>query len=117
MADPTKVKDDPRNFPWLGRKLLFLDDMRNVTRIVYGLYAVCALLFLADFLYKKKTYLAAENFPGFYALYGFFMCAGLVIGAKAMRLFLKRDETYYTPNDVESEAYPEDGLSRESIDD
>lgn len=109
--------DNPQNFPWLGRKLLFLDDMSNVKRIVYGLYGLCALLFVADFVYKKKTYLAAENFPGFYALYGFFMCAGLVIAARMMRVVLKRDETYYSPNDVESEDHPEADLSRESVDD
>ncbi len=115
MAD--KHQDDPNTLPWLGRKLLFLDDIKNVNRLVYWLYGVCALLFAADFMYKKKTYLAVENFPGFYALYGFFMCAALVICAKAMRIFLKRDEDYYAPNDVESEKYPEDGLSREQHND
>ena len=109
--------DNPQNYPWLGRKLLWLDNMSNVSRIVYGLYGLCVLLFLADFLYKKKTYLAAENFPGFYALYGFFMCAGLVIGTKMMRRVLKRDEDYYSPNDVESEAHPEADLERERFDD
>ena len=108
--------DDPTTFPWLGRKLLWLDNMGNVDRIVYGLYGLCALLFVADFFYKKKTYIAAENFPGFYALYGFFMCAGLVIGAKMMRRVLKRDEDYYSPKDVESEDHPEADLKRERFD-
>ena len=112
-----KHQDDPDTLPWLGRKLLFLDDMKNVDRLVYGLYGLCALLFVADFFYKKKYYISAENFPGFYALYGFFMCAALVVCAKLMRIFLKRDETYYAPQDVESEDYPEDGLSRERYDD
>ena len=110
-------KDDPSKFPWLGRKLMWLDDMKNVDRVVYGLYGLCALLFVADFFYKKKTYLSAEGFPGFYALYGFIMCALLVICAKGMRLFLKRQETYYSPKDVESEAYPEADLRREQVDD
>lgn len=108
-----KRKDNPENYPWLGHKLLWLDNMKNVERIVYSLYGLCALLFLADFLYKKKTYLDLEDVPGFYAIYGFVMCAALVVCARGMRLFLMRDEKYYSPNDVESEAYPEDGLDRE----
>ncbi len=112
----TKRTEDSTNFPWLGQKLMFVDNMKNVDRIVYGLYAVCAILFLADFLYKKKTYLAAEAFPGFYAIYGFVMCAALVICAKLMRLVLKRDEAYYAPQDVEAEDYPEAGLDREQYD-
>ena len=45
------------------------------------------------------------------------MCAALVVCERAMRIFLKRDEDYYAPKDVESEAYPEDQLSRETIND
>lgn len=109
-------KTDPNKLPWLGRKLLWLDNMKNVDRIVYTLYFVCAALFLADFFYKKKTYLDLEDIPGFYAIYGFIMCAALVVCARGMRLFLMRDETYYAPNDVESEDYPEDQLERDEVD-
>lgn len=114
MSDQTP-RDE--NLPALGRMLSWVDDMRNVDRIVYGLYALCALLFLADFFYHKHTYVSVEEFPGFYAIYGFVMCALLVICARGMRFFLKRDETYYAPKDVESERYPDDGLKRESVDD
>lgn len=109
--------DDPATYPALGRMLLFLDKRKNVDRIVYGLFVLCAGLFAADFFYHKYTYVAVEEFPGFYALYGFFMCAGLVVCARAMRVFLKRPEDYYAPKDIESEPYPEDGLSRERVDD
>jgi len=112
-----KIKDNPEKFPLIGRKLLWLDDMKNVDKIVIGLYITCALLFLADFFYKKKTYLDLEDLPGFYAIYGFVMCALLVICARGMRLFLMRDETYYAPKDVESEEHPEADMSRETIDD
>lgn len=110
-------KDNPEKLPLLGRKLLWLDNMKNVEKIVYSLYFVCAALFLADFFYKKKTYLDLEDVPGFYAIYGFAMCAALVVCARGMRLFLMRDETYYAPKDVESEQHPEADLSRETIDD
>lgn len=108
--------DKPEDLPTLGRALLWLDKKKNVDRIVYGLYIVCAILFAADFLYHKHVYLGVEEFPGFYALYGFFMCAALVISAKIMRLFLKRPEDYYAPYDVESEKYPEDQLERKTHD-
>ena len=109
--------DDPKKFPWLGRKLLWLDNMRNVDRIVYTLYFTCAVLFLADFFYKKKTYLDLEDVPGFYAIYGFIMCAALVICARGMRVILMRNESFYAPDDVESEDYPEEGLDRETVND
>lgn len=104
--------EDTSKFPLLGRLFLWTDNPRSVDRLVYGLYTLCGGLFLADFFYEKHVYLIIEKVPGFYALYGFFMCAALVICAKGMRYFLKRDEDYYAPYDVESEAYPEDQLGR-----
>ncbi|MDQ2092170.1 hypothetical protein [Marimonas arenosa] len=104
--------EDTDAFPWLGRRLLWLDNRRNVNRIVYALYGLCAALFLADFFYHKHVYLGVEELPGFYAVYGFVMCAMLVICAKAMRVILMRREDYYAPRDVEAEEYPEDQLDR-----
>lgn len=115
MTEPTR--DDPTRYPALGRALMFLDNPKNVNRIVWGLYILCAALFAADFLYYKKVYLSIEKIPGFYALYGFFMCAALVICAKGMRFFLKRREDFYAPRDVESETWPEDQLGKESVND
>ena len=107
-----KIEEDISKLPPLGRRLLWVDNPKNVMRVVYGLYIVCAALFLADFFYKKKSYLPIEDVPGFYAIYGFIMCALLVICAKAMRIFVKRDENYYAPKDVESEMHPEHDLER-----
>lgn len=114
---PVVRREDTSGFPALGRALLWVDDKKNVNRIVYGLYAVCAGLFVADFIYHKHSYLDVEDVPGFYAIYGFFMCAALVICARGMRLFLKRPEDFYAPHDVESENYPEDQLERTSHND
>ena len=76
-------------------KTYWLDDMRNVRKIVWGLVFACAGLFVADAFYQKHAYFSAENWFGFYALYGFFMCVGLVLVAKVIRIFLMRDEDYY----------------------
>ena len=73
----------------------WLDDIRNVRKIVWALVIVCAGLFVADAFYHKHTYFHAEGWFGFYALYGFFMCVGLVLAAKVIRVFLMRDEDFY----------------------
>ena len=105
-------KDNPETYPRLGQMMFWVDEKKNVDRIVYALYTICALLFAADFLYDKHVELQIEKIPGFYALYGFFMCAALVICAKGLRVLLKRPEDYYAPHDTQSEEYPEDQLER-----
>ena len=59
----------------------WLDEKRNVKRIIYALYFVCAALFLSDFFYHKHVVFSFDSWFGFYAIYGFVMCVGLVIGA------------------------------------
>jgi hypothetical protein len=112
-----KHKETPQDYPALGRWLMFLDDPKVIKRIIYGIYVICAALFAMDFFYYKKTYVEIENYTGFYMIYGFIMCAALVICAKIMRVFLMRGETYYSPKDVESEEHPEADLSKETIHD
>ena len=78
-----------------GERKWWLDDPSNVNKIVYGLYGLCALLAVADFVYHRHSILSFEAWPGFYAWYGFLGCVGLVLGAKEMRKLVKRDEDYY----------------------
>lgn len=86
LNNPSELHgDDPR----------WLDDSRNVTRVVYALGTLCALMFGADFFYTKKAYFEIEEIFGFYAVYGFLGSVGLVLAAKAMRPLLRRDEDYY----------------------
>ena len=73
----------------------WLDDPKNVRKIVLTLFVVCGLLFIADAFYEKHSHFAAEDIFGFYAIYGFVMCVALVLAAKVMRVFLMRDEDYY----------------------
>lgn len=114
-SDNTRA-DDPARLPWLSRRFLWVDTKRNVDRLVWALALLCAALAFADFLYHKHSYFPVEDIPGFYGLYGFFMCAALVIAAKGLRVFLKRKEDYYAPLTVESEEHPDADLGRESID-
>lgn len=87
MSDQHGNISDPRKY--------WLDDKKNVKKIIYGLYAVCAFLFLLDATYEKHAHFQAEYVFGFYAIYGFIMCVALVLAAKVMRVFLMRDEEYY----------------------
>ena len=73
----------------------WLDNPSNVTRICWALYVVCGLLFVADAFYHKHPHFAAESWFGFYAIYGFVACVGLVLAAKVLRVILKRPEDYY----------------------
>ena len=70
--------------------------------IMIALGVVCLLLLLADFFYHKHVHFDFENWFGFFALYGFFMCVALVLAAKVMRIILMRREEYYDSDDESS---------------
>lgn len=97
--------------PSLGRKLSELNTAKNRNGALYGFYAFCAFLFVADFLYKKKSYSTAEGIPGFYPLAGLLSCIALVMIAKALRKLVLRDEAFYAPKDTQAEDHPEQDLN------
>lgn len=115
MADAKNLKDREMD-SIIVRSLSWVGDRAKVDKFFWGIVAVGVLLTALDLFYKKKTYFDIEHFPGFYSIYGFFMCAALVVAAKAMRLFLMRDEAYYAPTDVEAEDHPESDLDRKEAD-
>jgi hypothetical protein len=78
-----------------GERRYWLDDMRNVDKLVYTLYAICAGLLLIDVLVPKHGPFAIEHWFGFYGIYGFVACVGLVLAARALRVILMRPEDYY----------------------
>lgn len=71
------------------------DRPRNVRRLLYMLYSICALLLAVEFFYPRHARHAWDGWPGFYAGYGFVGCVLLVLIAKLLRRFLKRPENYY----------------------
>lgn len=73
----------------------WLDDPRNVDRLVYGLYAICVVLLLADFFADRHGPFAVEHWFGFYGIFGFVACVGLVLAAKELRKAIMRPENYY----------------------
>ncbi len=92
MTDHAKRPDD-------GDKRYWLDDPRNVTKIVWALVVVCCGLFFADAFYAKHPFFAVETLFAFYAVFGFVVCVCLVLIAKWMRTFLMRPEDYYDADD------------------
>lgn len=81
--------------PQRDEKVYWLDKPGNVTRIVWGLYALCAFLFAVDAFVPKHGPFAIEYVLGFYALFGFIACVGLVLAARVLRLIIMRPEDYY----------------------
>lgn len=76
-------------------KKTWIDQPRNIDKLCYALYAVCALLVLADLFYHKHPHFSAEGWFGFYGFYGLTACVSLVLAAKGLRWILMRDEDYY----------------------
>ena len=76
-------------------KKYWLDNKDNINKILYGFYAICGLLFAADFIIHRHIYHSWEKLPGFYAVFGFVACVILVLIATQMRKVLMRDENYY----------------------
>lgn len=80
----------------------WFDNPKHVQWILVGLYVVCGLLFVLDFILHRHTYTQFEAIPTFYALYGFIACVLLVLVAKAMRKLLMREEDYYEQEEQNS---------------
>jgi len=77
------------------RRHYWLDSPGNVTKLYRGLWAVGAVLVLAEFLVQKHEEPAFAGGFAFYALFGFVACVALVLTAKALRRILRRPEDYY----------------------
>ena len=90
--EPTEPSD--RSTP-SGEKKDWLDDPGNVSKIFYGIVAVCALLLAADLFYDKHAESSLELYFGFSAFFGFVSYVFIVFAAKQLRKILMRPEDYY----------------------
>ena len=80
------------------KKHLF-DNPRNVSLVVRGLYLVCIVLILLDFIVHRHISIEWERLPAFYALFGFIACVAIVLIAILLRKALRRREDYYDVDD------------------
>ena len=82
-----------------SNKKYWLDQSKNVNKIVYVLYLVCAALLIIELYYfifgHKHGHFDFENWFGFYAWFGFLAYISIVMSAKFLRRFIKRKEDYY----------------------
>lgn len=78
-----------------GEKTYWLDNSRNVDKLVWSLYGLCVLLLVVDPLVPKHGPFIIEHWFGFYGIYGFVACIGLVLAAKELRKLVMRPEDYY----------------------
>ena len=77
------------------KKKNWLEEAGNVKLIRRALYAICALLLVVDLFVHKHPHIVAEEWFGFYGLYGFVACVVLVLAARGLRVILGRREDYY----------------------
>ena len=72
------------------------DDIGNVKKALGFFFICCGLLFGLDFVIHRHGHLPVEEWPGFYAVYGFIACVLLTVFAKyILRPLLMRKEDYY----------------------
>lgn len=90
-----------------GGRGYWLDDRRNVRKLLFALYAACALLFAADLLYDKHAEIGIDGWFGFYGVYGFVACVALVLAAKELRKLVSRPPDYYDRGGAGGEARDE----------
>ena len=76
-------------------KKYWLDQPKNVNKLVYVLYAACIALLLIELIYHKHSHFDFENWFGFYAWFGFLAYISIVMSAKLFRKLIKRKEDYY----------------------
>lgn len=79
----------------------WFDRPENVRKLLRALFGACAFVVLVDLFFRvtgfdKHPYFKWEQWPGFYAVYGFVACVMLVLVAKyVLRPLVMRGEDYY----------------------
>jgi len=77
-------------------KEYIFDKPKNVKRLLGFFYGFLVFLLIGDFFVHKHAIFAWEEWPEFYAIYGFVACSALVLTAKyILRPLVKRKEDYY----------------------
>ena len=73
----------------------WLDNPRNVTRLVWALAAVGVGFMVADLFYEKHVHFRWEEWFGGYGFFGFAAFFFIVMAGKQLRRVLMRPEDYY----------------------
>ena len=78
-----------------NEKTYWLDKPGSSDKVYWLIWAICAVLAAADFMFEKHTTFAMEHVPVIYGLYGFVCFFGIVLAGKELRKWVMRDEDYY----------------------
>lgn len=82
------MNDNPQQDHWLTRP-------STIRKLWWGFSVVLGLTVIAQLLIYVKGYFVVDGWFGFAAAFGFLSCLAMVLFAKALGFFLKRDEDYY----------------------
>ncbi|MBX2879976.1 MAG: hypothetical protein KTR32_08595 [Granulosicoccus sp.] len=96
----------------LGRRFLWVETPSGLNLLILGLIVLCVILFVFDFVYHRHTKVPYEGLYGFYAIAGFVSFTVIVLCARLLRLLIRRDESYYAPDGVDAEEYPQADTQR-----
>lgn len=73
---------------WLVRR-------RSIRMLWIVFVAVLVIVAVGDVVVHGHPYFGLDGTFAFYAWYGFLTCVGMILFAKAVGVFLKREDTYY----------------------
>jgi membrane protein YdbS with pleckstrin-like domain len=77
-------------------KTHMFDKPENVKRVLRIFFTSLVILLAIDFFVHKHAFFPWEEWPEFYAVFGFVACVALVLTAKyILRPLVKRNEDYY----------------------
>ena len=85
---------EDRDDAWLARPA----SIKLLWRIFWAVLAGTVLL---ELVIKVKGYFGVDEWFGFGAAYGFLYCVAMVLVAKVLGAFLKRDDNYYREEDAD----------------
>ncbi|GAB6144325.1 hypothetical protein [Desulfocicer vacuolatum] len=79
-----------------NEKKHMFDNPKNVKRLLAIFFTSVVILFILDFFVHKHAHFPWENWPVFYAIFGFVACVLLVLVSRfILRPLVKRKEDYY----------------------
>ena len=86
------MNDNREQDHWLARPT-------TIRKLWWVFAVVLALTVIAQAFVYVKGYFGADGWFGFGAVFGFLSCLAMVLFAKGLGFFLKRDESYYAAGD------------------
>lgn len=72
---------------------------RTIRNLWIGGITLLIAVTMLDLIVHKHVHFGIEGSFGFYSWYGLLTCAAMVVVAKILGLFLKREDTYYDDAD------------------